>query len=306
MFAFSTGDVKGDPESVTYNVASIGAKVAAALGTKPSDVLINDMAVNPASGKLYLSVSRGLGPDAIPVILRVDSSGTISEFSLKGIKVSRADLPNPPAPGGKGRRNKRAHVITDMAYVDGRVIIAGLSNEEFASKLRAIPFPFKKADAGTSVEVFHGAHGKFETRSPVRTFAIADIGDELHVLAAYTCTPLVRFPLKDLAPGKKVRGITVAELGNRNRPLDMVIYKDEGKDFVLLSNSARGVMKISTDEIVSRKGITKKVSGKAGQPYETIKGLTGVVQLDRLNKTHAVILVKADDDSLSLKTVPLP
>ena len=32
------------------------------------------------------------------------------------------------------------------------------------------PFPFKTADNGTSVEIYHGAHGQFETRSPVRTF----------------------------------------------------------------------------------------------------------------------------------------
>ena len=53
VFAFKTGDVTGDPGKASYNVPSLGAKVAAALGTKPSDILINDMAVNPASGNIY-------------------------------------------------------------------------------------------------------------------------------------------------------------------------------------------------------------------------------------------------------------
>ncbi len=45
------------------------------------------------------------------------------------------------------------------------MIVAGLSNEEFASTLRSLPFPFKEGESETSVEIYHGAHGKFETRS---------------------------------------------------------------------------------------------------------------------------------------------
>ena len=54
-----------------------------------------------------------------------------------------------------------------MAFIDGRLFVAGLSNEEFASKLRSVPYPFAAVDNGTSVEIFHGNHGQLETRSPV-------------------------------------------------------------------------------------------------------------------------------------------
>ena len=30
-----------------------------------------------------------------------------------------------------------------MSYVDGKLLVAGLSNEEFTSDMRTIPFPFK-------------------------------------------------------------------------------------------------------------------------------------------------------------------
>jgi hypothetical protein len=306
VFAIATEDAKGNPEEVTLSVPSIDEKVAGALGTAPNDILINDLAVNPSSGKVYLSVSRGRGPNATPVLLCVDASGKIAPVALKDVKFSKAVLPNPPAPGGEGRSNQRAEAITDLAYADGRVIVAGLSSEEFASTLRSIPFPFKEADKGTGVEIFHGAHGRFETRSPVRTFALYKIGNQPHVLAAYTCTPLVKFPLSELRPGAKVRGTTVAELGNRNRPLDMIVYQDGGKDFVLLANSSRGVMKISTENIDRAQGITEKINDKAGQSYETIGTLKGVQELDRLNKGHAVVLIRADGGPLSLQTVKLP
>jgi hypothetical protein len=300
VFALATEDTKGNAEEVKHNIPAIDEKIASALGIAPNDLLINDLAINPASGKAYLSVSRGRGPTATPVIVVVDGAGKISELSLKEIAFGKAVLPNP---AGEGK--SRAEAITDLAYADHRVIVAGLSNEDFASNLRSIPFPFKDANAGTGVEIFHGAHGRFETKSPVRTFALYTIGKQPNVLAAYTCTPLVRFPLEELKPGSKVRGTTVAELGNRNRPLDIIVYQSGGKDYALMANSSRGVMKIALENIESQKGITEKINDKAGQTYETIGSLKGVLELDRLNKGNAVILVK-DGGPTNLQTIPLP
>ena len=304
VFALATEDTKGNAEEVKHNVPALDEKVASALGIAPNELQINDLSINPASGKAYLSVSRGRGPSATPVIVVVDGAGKISELPLKEIAFSKAALPNPANPG-EGKNNQRAESITDLAFADGRVIVAGLSNEEFASNLRSIPFPFKEASPGSGVEIFHGAHGRFETKSPVRTFALYAIAKQQNVLAAYTCTPLVRFPLDDLKPGAKVRGTTVAELGNRNRPLDIIIYQSGGKDYALMANSSRGVMKIALEGIEGQKGITEKVSDKAGTTYETIGSLKGVLELDRLNKGHAAVLVR-DNGPMNLQTIPLP
>src|SRR6185503_16235536 len=121
----------------------------------------------------------------------------------------------------------------------------------------------------------------FETRSPVRTFVPFKVGNEAQLLAAYQCTPLVQFPLSDLKPGAKIKGKTIAELGNRNRPLDMIVYQKDGKDYLLLANSSRGIMKINTDQIEKAENITAPVpgGGKKGLPYETIESWTGIDQL---------------------------
>lgn len=305
IFAIDTGDrTKG--ESGFATIPGIGKKIAALLGTSPRDIRITDLAVNPASGRPYLAVARGQGPQAIPVLLRVGKNGRLEEFSLKNVRFAKASLPNPPAPGGEGRRNRRAQSITDLAFVEDRVLVAGLSNEEFASNLRSIPFPFTQADAGSNIEIYHGAHGRFETRSPIRTFVPFNIGGEPHILAAYTCTPLVKFPVAQLLPGSHLKGVTIAELGNRNRPLDMIVYKKAGKPYLLMANSARGVMKITTDHLGRSEGITEKVGDTAGQAYETIEGLKGVQHLDRLDATHAIILAQADDGSLNLESIALP
>ena len=41
----------------------------------------------------------------------------------------------------------------------------------------------------------------------------------------------------------------------------MIVYKKNGKEYLLMANSSRGVMKITTEKLGNYKGITEKVSG---------------------------------------------
>ncbi len=302
IFAVATGDTKAGPGGA-LKVDGIDDKIGAMLGTNAKGILINDLAVNPASGKAYLSVSRGRGPDAAAVLVRVQAGGKVEEFPLKDVPFSKVALPNPAPAGNRGRTQS----ITKIAFVKDRIFVAGLSNEEFASTLRSIPFPFRTADKGTGIEIWHTAHGRFETASPVRTFLAYTINGEDNLLAAYTCTPLVKIPVSQLKPGERVRGTTIAELGNRNQPLDMIEYQKNGKEFILMANSARGVMKISIEGIDKSQGLTQPIrgGGKAGLPYETIADLKGVVQLDKLDKDHALILTNTPS-GMNLDTIALP
>ena len=308
VYAIDTGERKGEPDSVKINVENLGAKLGGMLGVEAEQVNIVDVAVNPASGTAYLSVGRGRGPDAETVLVRVHPTGEVDVMELGEVMMAKSQIPNPPDAEAKDRRGDplRTMSVTDLAFLHSQVVVAGLSNEEFASNLRSIPFPFQASGAGTSVEIYHGAHGKYETNAPVRTLAPIAINGEPYVVAAYTCTPLVKFPLSQLKAGEKIRGTTVAELGNRNRPLDMVVYKRDGKEFILMANSARGVMKITTDEIERNEGIEERVQGVAGQSYDTIEGLNGVVQLDKLNESAALVLIQTEDGKQHLKTIELP
>jgi len=301
IYAIDTGDRSEMPSKDQPKVEGINEKIASLLGTEAKQIQVKDLAVNPISHNTYLSVARGTGPKSMAVLVKVTPAGKLSEVSLKNIKHSKTTIPN--AVEGKNRQE----AITHLAYLKGRLLVAGLSNEEFASKLRSIPYPFDKTDKAASIEIFHGAHGKFETRSPIRVFAPYKIGAEEHVLAAYTCTPLVKMPVSSLEPGKKVMATTVAELGNRNRPLSMIIYHKDGKDYVLMANSARGLMKIQLEGVDKIEGITKPIKGggTAGLKYETIKDAKGVQKLDAYDKGHAVVLTQ-DGGKLNLNTIELP
>ncbi len=309
IYAIETDDTDGSAADVKVKVENIRGKVASLMGTNEKDVRIQDLAINPINGRPYLSVTRGSGDEEISAILTVDpATSEIAEFDMKGKKYTKTTLNNAAEDKKSRRGNQRMQSITDMAFIDGQVFVAGLSNEEFASNLRAIYYPFTKTNDGASIEIFHGAHGKYETRSPIRTFAALKIDGEVNLLAAYTCTPLVRIPVRNLKPESKVKGLTIAELGNRNRPLDMVVYKKGDKDYALMANSSRGVMKIDLEKAGEQAGITERVErgGVAGVPYETIEDLKGVMQLDGLNATHGVILVRNDAGKEHLDTIMLP
>jgi hypothetical protein len=296
IFAIDTADAKPAGEK-DLNVERIDAKTAAALGVSDKDVKINDVKVNPASGNVYLAVTRGTGAGQ-PAIIKVTRDGNAAPLKLTDVMFAKVSLPN-------ASDKQRAQSITSMAFLDGRLFVAGLSNEEFASTLRAIPFPFKDADKGAGIEIYHGNHGRLETASPIRTFTPYKIGKEEHIMASYTCTPLVKIPVSELKPGAKVKGTTIAELGMGNTPLDMIAYTKDGKDYLLTANTRYGVLKIPTADFASAQPITARVGGTAGPKFETVDSLKDVQHLAKLDNTRAILLVKTGA-GFDLKTVPLP
>ena len=170
---------------------------------------------------------------------------------------------------------------------------------------RTYDVPFSGKAVASSVEIYHGAHGKYETRSPIRTFLAMEIAGEPNIVASYTCTPLVTIPVKQIVSKVKIKGRTVAELGNRNRPLDMIQYSKDGKHYILMANSARGVMKVELASITQVTPITDRIADTAGLPYETLTELQGVQQLDRFDDSRALLLVE-DSSGLNLQTIDLP
>lgn len=301
IFAIDTGDATAQSAG-PIKVQGVDAKIAGAIGVDPKEILITDLAVNPVSGNAYLGVMRGRGPDALPVLVKVDRSEKVEVLPLDNVKFSKAELTK-PATNGRAAQD----ALTQLGFINGRLYIAGLSNEEFSSRLRSMPFPFEGGDTGANVGIFHGSHGRFETNSPIRTFTAFDIGGEPNLLAAYTCTPLVRIPIQQLKPGEKVKGTTIAELGNMNRPIDMVVYQKDGKDYVLMANSSRGLMKIALENAAKVEPITKRVPDKAGVTYETLSAYkNNVQQLSRLDKDNVVMLIKDDKGVLSLDTIAMP
>lgn len=311
------------------DVTDVDLRLASFLGCRPEDVVIKDIAVHPESHNVYLSVQRGRGDAGEAVLVRLDRlDASLDAVSLDDVPLAEVSIADAPGEddertdvtlplGDEGeelavgdrtirilRRPIRTSTVTDMAYVDGALIVAGLSNEEFSSKLRRIPFPFNGAVSGSNLEIFHVSHGKWETAAPIRTFVPYDRGRS--VLASYTCTPVVRFDLDQLEPGSKAVGRTVAELGPMNQPLDMVAYSEPGGEHLLIANSRHGLVKIDCRDIDVQEPLTEPRE-PVGVPRET-KDLQGITRLANLNGSH-VLALQSDDEGRqhlrSLKTASL-
>ncbi len=307
IYALELGAQASSSTPGATSIDALDTKLAAMLGTEPRAISITDLAVHPRTRNAFVAVMRGQGAGSAPVLFRIDGKGKIDMIALAGVKFQKVDITNAPGANPSARQNPRASVVTDMAFADGRLWVAGLSNEEFASKLRAIPYPFASVDAGTSVEIYHGNHRQLETRSPVNAFVPYVIGNQSYLVAGYTCTPLVKFPIGDLKPGQKVRGTTIAEFGAGNRVLDMIVYKKGNQEFLLTANNSRGVMKIPTNTFATAKAITTPVDTETGGvPFEKVPSMTGIEQLDRLDDLNSIVIARAASGAANLQVVPLP
>ena len=300
ILAVEIDDRSGGASAI--NLEGIDAKVAQVLGVAPADVRINDLAVHPATKNVYLTVTRGTGANEASVLLRVtrNAQRPIEEVPLTNVKYSTASITNAPADDPNGRRNPRTSTITDIAYADGQVWVAGLSNEEFASAFRRFSFPFGKAMETTTLEIYHVSHRASETRSPVTSFTIQQINGKKYVVAGYTCTPIVAFAVADLVPGKHVVGRTVAELGSGNTPTDLVPFTRDGKDVIMVVNNRRPLMRISTSDVAPGAALTvPEVAGIARTPLTEPSGITQMAELDG----SYVVVIQRGANGLDLKSI---
>ena len=296
IYAIDVADAGRDTSRTGVRIDDVDGKISAALGTTRDQIRIVDMAAHPKSQTLYFSLTRGRGNDAVPVLVSVTKvEETVTVLPLENIRHSRADIPNAPSMEKKTPwgASQRSFSVTDIALVDGEVYVAGLGNEEFASTLRRLPYPFAGKGSATTVEMYHTSHDKYETASPIESFVPITLAGTPSLVAGYGCSPIVTVSREALADKKHIRGKTVAELGGGNRPFDMVRYTNgKGKEYILIANSNRTLTRMDPVEIAAAKGMTTSVKQAwepAGVGYLPV-AVVGVLQLDNYNAGNVVML----------------
>lgn len=316
IVAIQTGDTGAAKAVLKKAVPDIGAAIADGLGAKKEDITVKDMAVNPASGRIYLAVQRR--PDNAVMIVTVDAAGKVSPLSLDPLPWVRVTLP--------GGTSSKVTNITDVAFDKDRVFATGTCNEEFASRIFTIPVPIKNGATANvfSAETYHVAHRKWETKAPIQSFVPYDAPDGTYVVGAFACTPVAKFKVDDIQSGAQVKGVSMVELGSGNRPLDLFSYTDKsGKDWLVVhtqrfKQNAFGPSKMwgarismdyldgktpdKTNENAARRD-EKQHEGPEG--IEIVDALFGAVQVDKLSNSEAVVL-RDNEGTLSLEVAALP
>ena len=229
VVAIDTGDT-GPAKALKKRVDSVDKLVGGALGTNAAGVQIVDMAVNQLSGRIYLSVIRK--QDGINALLTIDATGKVGAVDLAKARHVRITLP--------GNGKAKVSNVTGVKLAGSRVLAAGQSGREFASKIYSIPLPLEHGNSAAvySTETFHVAHGRWETRAPIQSFIPVQEKGKTFIVGSFACTPIAKFPVDGLKNGAKVKGTSVVELGSGNRPVDMFVYKKSGKNW-LVTNTDR-------------------------------------------------------------------
>ena len=274
VFAFETERGQTPDSLDPFLFESIDEKIAATLHTTAKSLVMNGMAVHPVTREPYLSVGVRNGDHLEPAVVRISLDGEAHPFDLstsevtvhrlsdvpdegQGFRSRAGTFPYPPAAywEEKARTPLRSMTIVDLKFHAGEVYVAGVSNQEFSSTLRRIPYPFTGAASETQLEIYHVAHGIYETRAPIRAMQFATIDGDDTLIAAYACSPLVTIPVSELRDGAQVRGKTIGDMGN-GQPVSMVAYRDGDEDKLFVTNLGRGPMAIPLSGIRSAEGYT--------------------------------------------------
>lgn len=311
VVAVQTGDV-GPVQKLKQRVDKVPGLIAQAQGTSAENIVINDLAVNPKSGRIYLSTSRK--PDNAASIMTIDADGKVAALNFDALPWARVTLP--------GVTSAKSTNITDVACTADRILAAGSCNEEFASKIFSLPLPLEHGATASvfSAETYHVSHKKWETRAPISSFIPYEEDGKPFIVGAFACTPVAKFPLGDLQSGAQVKGVSMVELGSGNRPLDLFDYEKDGKHWLVTHTQrfhkplfgpsefwgARMDMAYlkgdKTNENAVRRD-TKQPKGPDG--IEIVDALFGAVHVAKLDNTAAVVL-RDHDGALAIETVSLP
>lgn len=314
ILAIDTAD-DGKPAKVFKGIPGFAGELAGRLGVGQKEIELIDMAVNPESGRLYVVARRQ--DTRAQVFVTVSPNGKIGHFELKNLRHAVIPLP-------KGDKAP-VSLITDLAWAGDRLVAAARCNEEFKSKIFATDGALFHGQAGkmTTAETYHVSHRKWETRAPMSVLIPFEENGEHYVIGAFSCTPVVKYPVSDIKPGGKVKGISMIELGSGNRPLDMFAYSKAGKTSVLANTfrfhherrpfgpSPYWATRFDRDLLAGNDAVNEKAvrrlagSKPATDRIEMVDSFHGVIQMDRLNDDTALAWRKTDSD-VDLVILPLP
>jgi hypothetical protein len=310
VHAITLPEATQKPPGTTFNILGLEPLLSKQVGG--TRITVEDMVARPGTAQVYVAVSYGAAKT--PALFEVTSDQKARRIDLKAARSTWIALREAPTTDYEFWRDmpERSFTVTDMKWRDGELFIAGLSNQEFASTLRRVKYPFGSQQSITSVEIYHTGHNLIETRAPIRAMSFATWGGKSYLVAAYTCTPLVTIPLEELKDGAHIRGKTIAELGFGNTPADMISYtmtqQGKSEDFLMLVNFERGASLIPVPQVEAASagpGIDKSVPfGQLAGLNATPAPLAGVLRLDNLDeKSFIVVRRQLEKDQLQLVTV---
>jgi len=132
----------------------------------------------------------------------------------------------------------------------------------------------------------------------------------------------VKFPIDAIQNGAKVKGESMIELGNGNRPINMFSYTKDGKPSVIINTfrmfhqrapispgpywTCRFDREILSSDKINEKAMRRDVKNPEDPKVTMAAAFHGVRLMDKVDETKALVLKEADGGRLDLATIGLP
>jgi hypothetical protein len=150
-------------------------------------------------------------------------------------------------------------------------------------------------------------------------------GGKTYLVGAFSCTPIVKYALDDLQPGAEVKGVSVAELGSGNQPLNMIPYEKDGKEYILVNTkrfhhdrkpfgpSPYWTARVDRSLLAETEKVNEKAERRIDKEFKPISDKLklieeyhGVVHMDKLDKDRALVWKEDFKGGFTLAAIPLP
>ena len=330
IFAIATQDTIESEIKTGFLMKDIESRVADYLGQSKEDIMFHEMALNPISKNIYISISLkrkewnmpSRNPDMIAysdILLMIDiNTKEITKVNLNNIFFSQYEVKDaPPKESIMYNINQRTITFTDMKFRDNELLLAGKSGENFTPIFKSLDFPFTKKAKTTKIEYFYYGHDRYVSWFPASAFDTYTVDGNSKLLAVFYGNPLITFNLNEFSGSETdtIRGKNISELwGGHSKAVDMIQYNYKNIDYVLISLSNRGLAEFRLDDIkafqgdliAKRKQLKNEVeirreyasSSEVGVHYKIFAG--PVQEMENYSTDHFMALQRMENGNMDL------
>ncbi|MCC6574678.1 MAG: hypothetical protein IT462_12925 [Planctomycetes bacterium] len=269
LVAIQTADIK--PLGEFKKLTGLHAKLAAKFKLRASDIMVTAYAANRESGCAYFAINRQDGRGHM--LAQVKPDGSIEEIKLNDVTYSAVKINMPKAAGNA--------IFNALLYTPTQIVASATADASFAAHVMTVPVPFKNECTVVSASSFHVTHGGWETNAPLEKMALWEEGGESYIVAGLTCTPVVKYALKDIKQGAQLKGKTPFDFGGGQQPIDMFVAG--GALYCNVDGWEEPyVVRISKDLIAGGKGIDEKaptITQEKDGRNELVKSVASMAQV---------------------------
>ncbi len=309
VVAVETGDDK--PLGSFKKITDLNSSLAARFGLKAADMMVMAYAVNRDSGCAYFGLERQ--DDGRVLLARVKPDGAIEEVKLDDVTYACAPLRVSTEEGS-------AH-INAILWTDKQVIVSATATAAFSAHVMSVPVPIVHDARGVvgNAKSYHVTHGEWETAAPLERMALWEENGETFIVAGLTCTPVVKYPLKNLKDGAELKGVTPFDFGGGQQPMDMFVHN--GSLYVCVDGLEEPyVVRVKKELMSGKGGVNEKaptitdenddgqvvIVKKYASSVSFVPGFKNVIGMMQLSGTHALVLRQNKKNDVDLEAVALP